>query len=102
MRVVVSALSLQKAIIPHIGAATVEARVCRHFLKLRSDEATTTLPVYGPDVTTTLPVESLLALLNSLEDQPVTLDLHSWGANRLFAMIRVAGKEGYKHVTYGL
>lgn len=85
-RVLFSSGALLRQLTPHIGAALVQLRVARGFCDLWSDEATTGLPCEGNWCGKAgAPLEKLLAALHSIEDQPIVLDLHDWGASRLFA-----------------
>ena len=67
---------------------------------LSSSGLTNWLPIealHKSEVTTQIPLIETLRALKSFEDQPITLDLHEHGQNRIYASRRVDTVDGYEH-----
>ncbi|MBG8552341.1 hypothetical protein [Hymenobacter guriensis] len=65
---------------PHQAAERVAMTIDDFWCTLLSGEGRTELPCEsrGREVTTTVDVQRLITALESIEDQPITLDLHQW------------------------
>ena len=71
-----------------------------HVGTLTSDGLTNWLPIEAlraSSVTTQLPLIDTLRALSSIEDQPITLDLHENTPNRIYASRRVDTVQGWEN-----
>ena len=76
-----------------------------HIGTLTSAGLTNEMPIealHANTVTTVLPLAETLAVLRQIEDQPITLDLHEHGNNRIYAMRRVDTVDGWEAIHFDL
>ena len=103
MRFICSSGALLKMLIRHRACPVIFSIVPyenMHVGTLTSDGLTNWLPIealHKSEVTTQIPLIETLRALKSFEDQPITLDLHEHGQNRIYASRRVDTVDGYEH-----
>ena len=103
-RVIVSSSALHTQLGAHLGAATVQLRIGGGMCSLWSEEFTNAVPCESWWTgTATVGLEKLLAALAQVADQPIALDLHAEGTNRLYACQPLpAPAFGYTPLTFDL
>ena len=112
MRFIVSSSALLKMLIRHHEcpvhfriAPFSEAPGSIHIGTLMTPGLTNELPVealHASSVETALPLVETLRALRSIEDQPITLDLHAHGNNCIYATRRVDTVQGWEHIQLPL
>ena len=94
-RAMFSSGSLARALVQHAGASHVQLRLAGGYCSLWSEQHTNGLPYEGQwQGRTRLALPVLREALASVEDQPITLDLHWEGPGKLYALEQLPGGLG--------
>lgn len=108
MRFLVSSSALYKMLSRHaVGPVVLHIAPYQsiHVGTLTSQGFTNELPIEAlraSTVRTELPLAETLAVLRQIKDQPITLDLHQHGGNRIYASRRVDTPVGWENIHFDL